>query len=550
MSTRSLVATVLALAAVGAAVYPLLTRRGPIAAAQPTTAEAPAVKTALVEARPMRRTIRLSGTLQSGSEANLSPKQGGKVLSVLVREGQLVRRGEVLVRLDRSDAARQAEQASAGAAAARATLEKARLGARLKRTEVDQRINEARRGVELAKLQLEKAQAGIRLQRKAGQADVQRAQAGVDAARSALAKAKAGARPEERKQVQLGVRQAERGVELARKNLDDTEYLFSKGGVPRIQVDQAREGHQKALDGLAQAKSQLDLVNAGATPEDLAAAEAQVRNAEAGLTAARTAANRDELDDVDTAAARSQVKQAEDGLRTAEASRSEIEVAESDVRAAEAAYLQAQAGSRLARQQLSSSDVIAPIDGTVTSVLTHVGEMAGPGMPLVTLTGTAGVYLEAAAPARTVQELRPGQPATVTLDSVAGRSFPGVVRSIGTVAGPDGRTFPVRIDLSAAPGVLKPGAAGRVEVVAASQSAVTVPITALRAESGHSTVWVVRNGHVAELPVELGLQDRSRAEVRGDLRAGEQVVLSSGPGVRPGDPVRTDANDGALTPVR
>jgi HlyD family secretion protein len=541
MSARPFIVALLAAVVVGGAVYPLLTRKEPTAAAQPTTTALPSVRTAQVEFRPMQRTVRLTGTLKSGSQANLSPKQGGKVIAVLVQEGQTVRRGQELVRLDSADAQRQAEQARAGVAAARANLDKARSGTRLRRVEIEQRVLQAQRGVEQAKLQLEKAEAGGRLQRKATQADVQRAQSGVDAARSALAKARKGARPEERKQALLGVAQAERGVSTARKNLDDVEFLYNKGGVPRIQLDQAREGHQKALDGLTQAKTQLELLDAGATAEDLAAAEAQVRSAEAGLAAAKAAAGRDEVDRADVDAAQSQVRQAEDGLRSAQASRAELDVANSDVQAAQAAHEQAVAASRLAAQQLESAVIVSPIDGVVTAVNAHVGEMAGPGVPLATIVGTSGVYLEAAAPASVVRDLRTGQSATVSVDTRRGASFTGAVRSVGAVAGPDGRSFPVRIDLSAAARVLQPGTTAQVDVLVESfPHAATIPLEALRSEGERTLVWVVRNDRVAEVPVEAGVQERGRTMVRGDVRAGEPVVLTTAPGVHPGDQVRVE----------
>ena len=84
----------------------------------------------------MERTLRTSGTLKSGSEASLSAKQGGKIVDVAVSEGQVVRRGQVLVRLDLSDAQRQAEAAAAGVTAARAAWDKALQGLRLRRVEL------------------------------------------------------------------------------------------------------------------------------------------------------------------------------------------------------------------------------------------------------------------------------------------------------------------------------------------------------------------------------------------------------------------------------
>lgn len=533
---RNFIFAAVLLLMVGGAVYPLIAKREAdrkAEAQRPVTL--PVVEVAVAESRPMTRTLRLTGNLRSGSEAALSPKQGGKVVAVYVREGDRVKRGQVLVRLDAGDLQGQVDTAAAGVRAARAQLEMAITGERLKRVEIDRRIREARLGLEQARSQVRKAQAGIDLQRRANEAQIHRAEAGVEAAKADLARAQRGARPQEREQARIGVRQAERGVELAKKNLDDVQFLYDKGGLPRVQLDQAKEGYQKALDGLQQARAQLSLVEAGATPEDIEAARQQVRIAEAGLEAARSAANREAIDKADLEAARGQVTQAENGLRAAEASRAELDTIRQDIRAARAAYEQATSGHRLAVRQLEGLQLVSPVDGVATSVSTNVGEIAGPGRPLVTVVGTSGVYMEAGVPARTLAQLSPGMQVTVTVDSLPGRKFPGAIRSIGATAEQDGRTFPVRIDVHAPAEVLKPGALARAEVTTGGdETAVAVPSQAVQVEGDETAVWVVRNGTAERVAVQVPFEESGRSFVRGNVRPGDQVVLSGAAGLTPG----------------
>ena len=539
MNIRAATLVVIGLVAVGGLIYPLVARRDDVRADPGSQQKLPVVQTQLVAAKPMRRTVRLRGDLRSGSEATVSPKQGGRILAVLVSEGETVHTGQLLVRLDPSDQRRQAEQAVAGATAARANWEKAKTGERLKRLDVERRISDAKIGVEQAQHQLDKALAGIKLQGTATSADVDRAQAGVDAAKSQLAQAKRGARPEQRKQAEIAVGQAERGVALAKKNLGDLQFLFDHGGVPRVQLDEAQEGYDKARDGLAQAQAQRDLLNAGAGKEEIAAAEAQVRSAEAGLKAAKAAANRGEVDSADIAAARTQVQQAQDGLQSAKASRQELTVSAEDVTAARAAYDQALAASKLTQQQVESAEITSPAEGLVTAVNAHVGEMSGPGQPLVTVTSTKGVYLDAAAPSRMIADLRAGQEATVFAETLPSRRFSGRVHTVGAAAGPDGRSYPVRVDFTAPAGELKPGGLAQADVVVeAYQDAPTVPVDALRANGTGTVVWVVRAGKVVSVPVEIPIQDSHSAMVKGSVRAGEPVVVAGDVGIRPGDAVR------------
>lgn len=531
--------------AVGGLVYPLVSRRGAAVSAQnsPQAVPLPVVEVVHARTREMSRSVALSGTLMSGSEANLSPKQGGRILSVLVKEGDRVRRDQPLVRLDSSDTQQQIAQANAGLRLARASWEKAVNGERLKRVDINRRIEEARQGVSQAKLMVEKAEAGIRLQANADAATIDRAQAGLDAAKSALAKAKKGATPLQRRQAQLGLEQADRGVQLARKNLDDLEFLHSKGGLPRIKLDEAREQYNKALDGQAQARAALDEVNAGAPPEDIAAAEAQVRNAAAALEAAKAGANRKEVNDADLAAARGQVQLAEDGLKAALASRDELKVLQNDVQAARAGYDQALAAQRLASQQLDSFVVRSPVDGIASSVRANEGEMAGPGQPMVTVVGTAGVYLEASVSNRDVAALRAGQKAEVTLDSLPGRTFSATLREVGRTASMRG--VPVKLDIAAPAGVLRPGAQARAVIQTEGYpDALAVPASALRPDADPPAVWVVRNGVVKQQNVEVRIHQGGWVMVRGGVASGDTVVLRSEPGVRPEDRVETRPADG------
>lgn len=68
------------------------------------------------------RRIKLSGSLETPVEAQVKPKVGGQLLAVLVREGEAVRRGQVLARIDTSDLQARLDAARAEHADRRARL--------------------------------------------------------------------------------------------------------------------------------------------------------------------------------------------------------------------------------------------------------------------------------------------------------------------------------------------------------------------------------------------------------------------------------------------
>jgi RND family efflux transporter MFP subunit len=536
---RRLILPVVLLLALGGAVAPLLARRrGAEAVAPPVPSAPPSVETASAVARATGRTLYLSGTLRSGSEAALSALQGGLVAAVRVRAGSVVTRGQVLLELEAADLRRQVEAAAAGTRGAAAQAAQAQAGLRLKEADVERRVREAKRGETRARLQVEKAEAGVALARQAAAAKVRQAEAAVDAARAALARVLRPARPEQRRQAELSVQSAERGEQAARKALDDVQFLYDRGGVPRRELEAAQERHRQAEDALAQARAALALLDAGPAPEERTAAEAQLRGAEAGLAAAQAAAATDPVDRADLNVAAEQLRAAQEGVRDAEAARGELTPLRHEWQAAVAARDRAAASEALARQALAATAIRSPVDGRVAAVHLAVGELASPGQPAVTVVGAAGVYLEAAAPARTLPHLRVGQAVTVTVDSLPGRRLPGAIRSVGAAAGADGRTFPVEVDISARPGELKPGGLARVEVrVVAAPDTVAVPAAALRPAGDGSAVWVIRAGIARQTRVEVVLQDGDMALIRG-VQPGEAVAVAGADALRDGDRVR------------
>jgi RND family efflux transporter MFP subunit len=73
-------------------------RKAPVVALEFTPADI-----AYVEARPLARWLPVSGTLQPVRQATVKAKVAGDVLAVTVREGERVRAGQVLARIDTTD---------------------------------------------------------------------------------------------------------------------------------------------------------------------------------------------------------------------------------------------------------------------------------------------------------------------------------------------------------------------------------------------------------------------------------------------------------------
>jgi RND family efflux transporter MFP subunit len=76
----------------------------------------------IVEPQPLDRTLPLTGTLTPFTEATVKAKVAGELVAVTVREGEPVRRGQVLARIDQTEVRARVAARRADVAAARAQL--------------------------------------------------------------------------------------------------------------------------------------------------------------------------------------------------------------------------------------------------------------------------------------------------------------------------------------------------------------------------------------------------------------------------------------------
>lgn len=178
-----------------------------------------------------------SGTIEV-DEVRVSSLVGGRIAEVLVREGDRVSTGDLLLRFDPADIDLQADQARAGLKAAEAQLAMARAGARWEDIKAAKElVNQASAAEASATADLERVKA---LNSQGAATDKQRddaqtrhdlAAAQKGQAKAQYSKAAGGARPEELEMAEAGVEQARAAVNLAEKKLADCQVLAPLDGV-------------------------------------------------------------------------------------------------------------------------------------------------------------------------------------------------------------------------------------------------------------------------------------------------------------------------------
>lgn len=193
------------------------------------------------------------------------------------------------------------------------------------------------------------------------------------------------------------------------------------------------------------------------------------------------------------------------------------------------------AGVTEAETMLSYTKVTAPFAGVITRKHADVGDLASPGKPLLDLEDSRVLRLEADVPEAVVGKLALGDKLPVRIAAL-GTEGEGVISEIAPAADPGSRTFLVKLDLPAQPG-LRAGQFGRVAMPVGETTALRVPVAAVIQRGQMEMVFVVRANQAQLRLVKTGKRIGDEVELVSGVEAGEQIAVGNVAGLMDGQPV-------------
>lgn len=252
------------------------------------------------------------------------------------------------------------------------------------------------------------------------------------------------------------------------------------------------------------------------TPEldqDLARSRAEVSQAEAALSLAKTTAARwAEL------------------AKTASVSEQESAEKQADLALKLATTEAARAGLRRLEEMKSFAKVTAPFGGTVTARLTDIGQLvnAGSGKELFRLAQMRTLRVFVRVPQALGRAVAVGQSAQLALTELPGRKFTGkVVRTAGAIDAAS-RTLLVEIEVNNERGEILSGSYALVQLTEAKpEAALTIPANTLLFRAEGAQVGVVpADGKVQLRTVRLGRDFGASVEILEGLSLNDLVILN------------------------
>ncbi len=177
-------------------------------------------------------------------------------------------------------------------------------------------------------------------------------------------------------------------------------------------------------------------------------------------------------------------------------------------------------------------DIVSPIQGYVTRKFAQEGDMAVPGMPLITVEDLSVLKVTAQVPESEIHMFKTGDEVKILIDALNGKSLKGIVDRINPGGNPMSRQFEIKIVLkdlnNETRSLLKSGMFARVLLAKGNKSAVTVPESSLVRRGQLEGLYVVSNGNTATLRwVRTGKTFGDRIEILSGLDDGETIVTSS-----------------------
>ncbi len=427
-----------------------------------------------------------SGKIEATNEASLTFGSGGKVDKINVKEGDKVKTGDVLARLDTR------------------TLELALTQAQVAESQAEVTVTQAQVTQKTAEINLKNAR-------------------------------------DKEDTLNLAVLNAQINLDTARNNLSDTIKTYNWDTFQTVDsaLNKAKTFYDYALDG-----SQKQPAGTGVTGDwdlTLQRATERLENAQAAYDNFLAGHANEKIN-----LKQYQVKYAELSLTQAQKNlgnlADDIALEELKVTLANQSVAQARQSAELAKKslkeaqrQLDEATIKAPFDGVIAQVNAEEGDnVPSPSVApkiIVYMVDPVHVQLVVEVDEIDISQVALNQPVVITLDALTDAEFKGMVTSIYPVSKEEGGVvlYDVGLSLNVPEGSgIKVGMSASADIMIAEHSNVLmVPSRAIRNSEGKTTVKVMSGNQVQEKTVVAGLDDGLRTEIVSGLSGGETVVVES-----------------------
>jgi HlyD family secretion protein len=418
--------------------------------------------------------IQANGTVEPIQSVNISPKEPGRLVRLLVEQGQTVKQGQRLAVMENSEIQAQGVEAQARLKEAIANLQSAKIN-------LPAEINQIQADVRQAQLNYAQTQARLQETQKSIPKQIDQAQANLEAAQSRLV--------------------------LAGKRANRYQYLNEQGAASSDQFDEQVNEYRRAQANVFEAQQRLEQLKNTAQP--------QVDQLGAAVAEANTQIKKQELI----------LKQKKEAVET-------------EIKRLEAQIESAQAQLKRIEIKFIDTIITAPFDGIVTQRYANEGSFVTPttsASATASATSTSilalarGLEVIAKVPEVDIQQIKPGQTVEIVADAYPDQIFSGQVILVApeAIKEQDVTSFEVKIGLIN--GQDKLLSKMNVEITFLGEvvsNGLVVPTVSIVTEEGRTGVLIPDSeGKPVFQPITIGMTINNNTQVLSGLNKNERVFI-------------------------
>jgi membrane fusion protein, multidrug efflux system len=334
----------------------------------------------------------------TASYATISAEVPGKIVKFSADEGDIVRRGDLLVDMDKEEYQNALEEAVVALKRASAQYEEGKLQFQAMAGAVRSEISRAEAALEAAGGMLKEKVRMHELAKTVGKSQIEQAEAAVKVAESNLAR-------------------AEVDVRKAALDLERAKTLFGSRFIAAKDLDDAQSSYERAQATVEMRKSEVRQLKA-----DLQLSQVSKLNN-----------FRDDapLAEVRTMTARSDVRKADADLNLAKARLAEVEAFKARLESQESMINQLKLKVDTQKRHLESTAVTSPVNGIVVRRTANIGDIMQRGQPFLKIIIQDTLEVRANVRETYVRYIGQSNPVEIYVDAYPNRVFTGKVKLIG-----------------------------------------------------------------------------------------------------------------------
>lgn len=489
-----------------------------------------------------------TGSTEKGDDISLAFREGGKIESVSVKEGQKIKRGDVVAVVDKRDLNTSLREAEAALSSLRATLD----GVLNPTRKEDVDFYEAR--VSSAKTAIRIAEDKLREQEKISEEEKKIAHQSTPVLLGSVYK--------QIKDIEIDIvriardyfssmvvaettsgRRSRDIIKRSTSNIEEYKNLALRSDVGFEEKNEALKEVEaelriilKEIDSLINVaessfykdrflKTDVDLLRLYRSTTNVVLGEIVAHIGSLSSTSVKINA--------ELTMARGNVDSAKSALSEAERSLLQIKAdpRSSDIRAREADIRQAEARIELLKNRMADTRLVSPAGGVVSNVLARGGEVVGGGVPVVIIAPEEEMQIAIDIYEGDIAKVKVGDRVSAKFVAFPNEIFEGEVVFIN----PIGRIidgviyFSVKIILDNYPENALPQMTVDITIrTAEKKDVVLIPERAIYRKEGKEFVQIIVNGELKEIEIETGLRGEGRMiEIISGVSEGDRILIET-----------------------